>query len=264
MAFDLVLDVGNSSVGGAFFESSSLVETFHLSSRPLSKEKLIAQIKKRPVRAAMLGADNFNAGHIAKEALDELSIPYFFVDSSELSILLDVENPEEVGADRIANTYGALYTHPEANSIVIDMGTAVTFDVIAKERRFLGGAIYPGPYLSAKALSDAADKLPVVPIEKPKSCLSRSTIGNIQSGLYYGLIGTIERIVKEIKSARFSHSKVVVIATGGLTKSDLGPDSFLSAKFRMDLENDLKGLVDYFEPDLTLLGLHQMLLEKQE
>lgn len=263
MPFDLVLDVGNSTVGGAFFENDALVESFHLPSRPLSESAFKEALKKKNVKRALIGADNLNAGHIASSVLKEKKIPHAFVDSSQISVILDVEAPQEVGADRIANTYGALYAHPHANVIVIDMGTAVTFDVIAKERRFLGGAIYPGLYLSAKALSQATDKLPLIPIEKPKSCLSRSTIGNIQSGLYYGLLGTIERILKEIKTARFAKSKVVVVATGGLTAAD-HPDSFLSAHLRSDLEQDLKGIVDYFEPDLTFLGLHQILKERKQ
>ncbi len=257
---DLVLNVGNSTLGGAFFENDALVETFHLPSRPLSELNFASFIKGKKIRHALVGADNLNAGHVVKKVLTEQKIPHSFVSSEKLSVVLDVEKPEEVGADRIANTYGTLYAHPGKNAIVIDMGTAVTFDVISKARKFLGGAIYPGLYMSAKALKDGTDKLPLVPIEKPRDCLSRSTVGNIQSGLYYGLIGSIEKIIHVIIQNRFKADAVVVIATGGLASDR--PDSLVSAKFRQDLEQDLKGIVHFFEPDLTFVGLHQILKEK--
>lgn len=257
---DLLLNIGNSTLGGAFFENNVLQETFHLPSRPLSEVKFSEFVKKKKIQHALIGADNLNAGHIVKKVLSEAKVPYFLVSSENLSVILDVEKPEEVGADRIANTYGALYAHPGKNAIVIDMGTAVTFDVISKDRKFLGGAIYPGLSMSAKALKDGTDKLPLVPIEKPASCLSRSTIGNIQSGLYYGLIGSIEKIVHVMIQSRFASGDVVVIATGGLATDR--PDSLVSAKFRMNLEEDLKGIVHHFEPELTFIGLHQMLKEK--
>lgn len=260
---DLVLDIGNSTLGGAFFQDDALLETFHLPTRPLSPAKLQDLLKGKKIRSAMIGSDNMSAEKVARDVLHALKIEFHSIDPKKISIVLDVEKPEEVGNDRIANTYGALASHPDSNCIVIDMGTAVTFDVIGKERRFLGGAIYPGVYISAKALAEYTEKLPLVPIEKPKSCLSRSTIGNIQSGIYYGLLGTIERIVKEIKSSRFAKSKVVVIATGGLAGTQERPDSLVSAEFRLNLENDLKGIVDYFEPDLTFIGLYQIIKERK-
>lgn len=257
---DLVLNVGNSTLGGAFFEKDALSETFHLPSRPLSLPKFNDFIKGKKIRHALIGADNLNAGHLVKKALTEHKVPHSFVSSENLSVVLDVEKPEEVGADRIANTYGALYVHPGEDAIVIDMGTAVTFDVVSKERKFLGGAIYPGLYMSAKALKEGTDKLPLVSIEKPQGPLSRSTVGNIQSGLYYGLIGSIEKIIHVIIQSRFKSSKVAVIATGGLASDR--PDSLVSARFRQELEHDLKGIVHYFEPDLTFIGLHQLLKEQ--
>lgn len=196
--------------------------------------------------------------------LKKEKIPFYEVDPEKLSLILDVEVPQEMGIDRIANCYGALSVHPDGDSIVVDMGTAVVFDVVTKGKRFLGGAIYPGVQITAQALHDYTAKLPLVEVAKPPSALSRSTIGNIQRGIYYGLVATIEKIVKEIKRTRFSQSKVNVIATGGLASNvERKVDSFLSAQFRLDLENDLKGIVDYFEPDLTFLGLHQILNEQE-
>ncbi len=259
---NLVLNIGNTTLSFAIFEQDLLIDSFCLSARPLSGQKFQEILKNRKIQYALIGSDNTLSEKIAKDVLTRLKIPFSMIQHDLLSVRLDVEKPEEVGNDRIANVYGALYCHPSTDSIVIDMGTAVTFDVIAKEGRFLGGAIFPGVYLSAKSLADYTDKLPFVAVAKPKSCLSRSTEGNIQSGIYYGLIGTVEKILNEIKSVRFSSTKVTVIATGGLAGENNEADPSLAEDFWTDLEKDLKECVDYFEPDLTFIGLNQILKEQ--
>jgi type III pantothenate kinase len=155
-----------------------------------------------------------------------------------------------------------LILHPYTDSIVIDMETALTIDIITKEKVFLGGVICPSMNLSAKALAENTDKLPLVSIDKPKTCLSKSIAENIQSGIYFGLIGTIEKIVEEIISLRFSHSDIKVIATGGLAGYSDCDDLQNNEELRNNLEKDLKVVVDYFEPDLTFIGLYQMLKEQ--
>lgn len=260
---DLVLDVGNTTVGGAFFQNDMILETFHLSSTHLKEKDLDARVKNKKIEHVMIGSDHVASGLICLRYFQEKKIPIFELTHEDLSIILDVDQVKEVGADRIANTYGGLYAHPNQDLIIVDMGTALVFDVVARERRFLGGAIAPGLHISAKALSEYTDKLPYVEIAKPKSCLSKSTIGNIQSGVYYGLIGTIEKIVQEIKTIHFGQGNALVIATGALAGlSDFEPDTSLLAQLRKDLEQDLKKTIDYFEPDLTFFGLHERLKEK--
>lgn len=261
--FDLVLNIGNTTLGGAFFLEDLIKETFHLSSRPLLEKSFLEILEDKSIRRALIGSDNDQAGKLAKDLLEKLEIPFSFIDHKKLSITLDVEEPKEVGDDRIANTYGALHLHPDTDLIVIDMGTAVSFDVITKDRSFIGGAIYPGVHISVKALAEYTDKLPLVDIAKPSSCVSRTTVGNIQSGIYYGLIGTIEKIIKEVKTTRLSKGKVKIVVTGGLASNvDAHPDSSVTASFRNNLEKDLKSIVNYFEPDLSFLGLYQILKEK--
>ena len=130
-------------------------------------------------------------------------------------IILQCDNPKEVGADRIANAAGALseYTGP---LIVIDFGTATTFDVVTERAEWQGGVIAPGVQLAADALFERCAKLPRVDILAPKNVIGRDTVTNIQAGLTYGYAdmvdGLITRIAKEMKA------KPTVVATGGLAK----------------------------------------------
>lgn len=261
--YRLVLDAGNTSIGCALFEQEMIVETMYFSTSHFREEDLDTLLKDKEIEAALIGSVHnvTMAGLI--DYFKKKDILFFELTHKDLSVILDVEEPQEVGADRIAASYGALFLHPDTDLIVVDMGTALVFNVIARERRFLGGAITIGPHVTAKALAKYTDMLPTVEITKPKSCLSRSTIGNIQSGIYYGMIGTIEKIIEEIRTIHFGQGKSLIIATGGLAgPTESEPDSSVFAKFRLSLEEDLKGIIDHFEPDLTFFGLLEILKEK--
>ncbi len=129
---------------------------------------------------------------------------------SGMAILYD--NPREVGADRIANSVGAYDLYPGA-AIVVDLGTATTFDVISERGEYLGGAIAPGVAISLEALYTQASALRSVELVRPRSVVGRSTVESIQSGVLYGFAaqvdGVVARIVDEVGPA-------TVIATGGL------------------------------------------------
>jgi type III pantothenate kinase len=145
------------------------------------------------------------------------------------------DNPKEVGADRIANAVAAFAAYG-GPAIVVDFGTATTFDVVSADGEYLGGAIFPGLRISATALSEAAARLPVVEIAPPKSVIAKTTVESVQAGLVLGTAsmvdGMVERIVKELGGA-------AVVATGGL--APMVVDECQS--------------VDHHEPWLTLEGL---------
>jgi type III pantothenate kinase len=124
-----------------------------------------------------------------------------------------MDNPEEVGADRLLNALAAhrRYTGP---LVVIDFGTATTFDVVDKDGAYIGGVIAPGINLSIEALHRAAARLPRIGIGRPRSVIGRSTVPAMQSGIYWGYVGMIEGLVARIQ-AEFG-GKLKVIATGGL------------------------------------------------
>lgn len=123
------------------------------------------------------------------------------------------ENPKEVGADRIVNAVAALKRY-KGPIIVVDFGTATTFDLITAKGEYSGGVIAPGIGISIEALFDKASKLPKVDLVKPKKIIGKNTSESIQSGIIYGYVGLVEGIVARMKEE--AGVKAIVVATGGL------------------------------------------------
>jgi type III pantothenate kinase len=131
----------------------------------------------------------------------------------DLGLEIAVDKPNELGADRLANAVGALARYP-APIIVVDFGTATTFDVIDQDQRYYGGIIAPGPTLSSQALTRAAAQLPSIEIAPTQSVIGRDTISAMQAGLYWGYASLIEGLLRRI-GAELGKTPTVV-ATGGL------------------------------------------------
>jgi type III pantothenate kinase len=151
-------------------------------------------------------------------------------------VKIRLDNPREVGADRVVNAAAAyrLYGGP---AIVIDMGTATTFDVVSKEGDYVGGAICPGMDVAAEALFMRAAKLPRVELIRPKNVIGKSSIAAIQSGIFFGYIGLIEKLVDRICDELETRARV--IATGGYAELIAGETP----------------LIEVVNPHLTLLGM---------
>ncbi|MNW32704.1 Type III pantothenate kinase [compost metagenome] len=128
---------------------------------------------------------------------------------------LRYENPREIGADRIVNAVAAVeqYGGP---LVVVDFGTATTFDCIDDQRNYLGGVIVPGIGISTEALYQRASKLPRIELEKPKKVIGRNTVNAMQSGIIYGYAGQVDGIVARIRQEM--QAEPTVIATGGLAE----------------------------------------------
>lgn len=245
----LVLDIGNFRVKGAYFEQGRIIGRFIFPVKDLPLEKLKSILQSKKFTTCLVASVNGPVEQKIKAVFLEEKWPYRLLNFKEIKAHLEVDEPEQLGHDRIANIYGALYHFPQNDCIVVDIGTAVTFDFIRKEGSYIGGAIYPGPELGAKALAEFTDKLPLVPVEKPPEPIAKTTRTHIQSGLYWGLLGAIERIVDEMRLELPSPSSIKVIATGGKTRIEEAPSEFIE---------DLKELVDFIDPDLTLRGLHEI------
>lgn len=151
-------------------------------------------------------------------------------------LVLKCDNPKEVGADRIVNAVGALEDHA-GPLVIIDFGTATTFDVITAKAEWLGGVIVPGVQLSADALFEHCAKLPRVEIVKPGSVIGRDTVANIRAGLTYGYADLVDGLVRRITEEL--GEKATVIATGGLSK----------------LIASVSSQINVVDPQLTLKGL---------
>jgi len=150
------------------------------------------------------------------------------------------ENPAEVGADRIVNGVGAYERYgrnPARPVIVVDFGTATTFDAISAKGEYLGGVICPGIQISADALFQRAARLPRIDVRKPRQVIGRTTVGSMESGLFYGYIGLVEGLVQRIRGEL--GPSAICVATGGLAEV-IAPET--SAIQDVDPELTLRGL----------------------
>ena len=157
----------------------------------------------------------------------------------ELGLRIHVDRPHEVGADRLVNAVAA-HARYQGWLVVIDFGTATTFDVVSADGDYEGGIIAPGINLSLEALDQAAAKLPRVAVEKPVRVVGRGTVAAMQSGIYWGYVGLLEGLVKRIKGE--VGKAMTVVATGGLAP----------------LFKDATDAIDEVAPDLTLYGLMRL------
>lgn len=147
-----------------------------------------------------------------------------------------IDKPSEAGADRLVNALGAHLAYP-GDLIVIDSGTATTFDVVAADGAFEGGVIAPGINLSLQALHEAASMLPRIAIQKPRNVIGKDTVSNMQSGVFWGYVSLIEGMVARMKAEW--NRPMTVIGTGGVAS----------------LFEGATDSIDHFDADLTIRGL---------
>ncbi|HUW88587.1 MAG TPA: type III pantothenate kinase [Candidatus Paceibacterota bacterium] len=152
-----------------------------------------------------------------------------------------VDNPKEIGADRIVNTMAAHTLYPHGPAIVVDFGTSTNLDVVSSKGEFMGGAIAPGIEISVDALASRAAQLRKVELVRPRAAIGKNTVEALQSGTIFGFAGQVDALVHRI-SAELKESqpgKPAVIATGGLAPLVIG----------------ISETIEHHEPDLTLIGL---------
>jgi type III pantothenate kinase len=176
----------------------------------------------------------FNLRNLARRYLSVE--PLVIGDNVELGIPVRINKPSEAGADRLVNAIGAHLVYP-GDLIVIDSGTATTFDIVAADGAFEGGAIAPGINLSLQALHEAAAMLPRIAIQRPDRVIGKDTVSNMQSGVFWGYVGLIEGMVARIKAEW--GQPMTVVGTGGVAS----------------LFEGATDSIDRFDPDLTIRGL---------
>ena len=158
----------------------------------------------------------------------------------DLGLKVNIDNPEEAGADRLVNSFAAKCLNLSP-AIIIDFGTATTFDLVGEDGSYNGGIIAPGVNLSLEALYLAAARLPRItlkPLSNEKSIIGKNTINSMESGIYWGYVSMIEGLINKIKLLN-EYKSYKVIATGGLS----------------DLFKNSLPCIDYIKKDLTLIGL---------
>ena len=243
------IDIGNTNIKLGVFDGGKLVDSLRLSSSNRKtadeyyyniKNMLSDRIEFSRIDGAIIASVNPHLNYTV-----ELMITHYFGvkpvivgGGIKTGLNIKYDNPKEVGADRIVNSVAAYRTYG-GPCIVVDCGTATTFNVISSKGEFSGGAISFGLKSAAEALGSAAAKLPNVELVKPEKVINKSTITNMQSGIVYGYVGLVEYLVRAIKR-EIEEPGVKVVATGGLSE-------IVSA------ESDV---FDYVDRTLTLRGLN--------
>lgn len=249
----LVVDAGNTNVVMAVHDGATWRGIWRIATDPqrTSDEYAVwllslinlAGLKRTDVTAAVIGTVVPAAlYHLRRLARDWFDVePLVARANVNWGFEIRMDNPEEVGADRLLN---ALASHARYRGplVVIDFGTATTFDVVGPDGAYLGGVIAPGINLSIEALHRAAARLPRIGIGRPQAVIGRSTVPAMQSGIYWGYVGMIEGLVGRIQAEYGSHEKLKVIATGGLAP--------LLAEGTV--------IIERIDPDLTLEGLRML------
>jgi type III pantothenate kinase len=224
----VAFDVGNSEITVGLFDESKLTSHWRLTTAaPRTADEFTLLIR------SILGGDLTGRVHgsaicsvvpavtpMLTEAC-EMSFgqkPVMIDGRAKLPIKLDVEEPYTVGADRIANTLAASRIH-KRDAIVVDMGTATTYDCITAEGTFLGGVIQPGIMISADTLFRRTAQLPATDIVPPKRVIARRTDECIRAGVLYGAVDSIDGIVRRIKREWPTGQSPLVIATGGMAEA---------------------------------------------
>ena len=250
----LVVDAGNTNVVVAVHDGSGWRGIWRIATEPqrTSDEYAVwlltllqhAGLDRADISAAVIGTVVPAAlYHLRRLVRDWFDVePLIARSTLNWGFDIRVDNPSEVGADRLLNALASHRTYG-GPLVVIDFGTATTFDVVRDDGAYLGGAIAPGINLSIEALHQAAARLPRIGIGRPHAVIGRGTVPAMQSGIYWGYVGLLEGLVARIKKEMARPVKVV--ATGGLAP----------------LFSEGTEIFDKIEPDLTLDGL-RMLAER--
>lgn len=221
----LVIDVGNTNTSLGVYEGEQLVAHWRLTT---ARARTVDEYGVHARNLFALAGLNFQAITAIAIAsvvpplnytLKRMAEVYFhltplFIDhSTETGMRILYDPPSDVGADRIVDAVAAIKKYG-APCIVVDFGTATTFDAVNAEGHYLGGVITPGITISADALFERAARLPRVEIKRPQSVVGSSTVNSMQSGLYYGYVGLVDGILRRMRDEL--GSDVRIIATGGL------------------------------------------------
>ena len=252
-----VMDIGNTNIKAAVFDGERLLKRWRCATNlTMTSDQygiIMADLFRyhgldmRSIDGIMISSVvptiNYTIEHMCRDYFGKE--PRLLVPGIRTGLNIRYENPRELGSDRIANAVavGTLYGGP---AVFIDFGTATTYGVISAKNEFMGGAIGPGLRMMNAALASGTAKLPSIELVVPPTVIGRTTVSNIQSGILYGYIGSVEKIVTEMKR-ELGCPQAKVIATGGMAHMVKANSS----------------VIDEIDPDLTLNGL-RLIYEKNE
>ena len=244
----LTVDVGNTNTVLGVFEGDKLIKSWRVKTDPrTTADELWLQFCALVTGYQLTGLSICSTVPATLRELRTMINTYFselpttiVEPGTKTGVQLLVDNPKEIGADRIVNTLAAhtLYGGP---AIVVDFGTSTNLDVVSPKGEFLGGSLAPGIEISVDALASRAAQLRKVELIRPKNVIGKNTVEALQSGTIFGFAGQVDGLVDRITEelARDYEDAPTVIATGGLAPLIIG----------------VAETIDEYEPDLTLIGL---------
>lgn len=247
----LAIDIGNTNTVFALFEKEKLKHYWRLQTNtgktedeyavflePLfAKENISFTAISDVIISSVVPQSNYALSQLCEKYLN-ITPAFIGENLKDLGVDINLPKPNEVGADRIINVVSVQESYAMP-ALVIDFGTATTFDVISEQGAFEGGIIAPGPNLSLKALQDAAAKLPKINIEDPGQLIGKDTISAMQSGMFYGYVSMISGLISKLEEEYKTDFKTI-IATGGLAEL---------------YASEVKS-INVIDHDLTLKGLY--------
>ncbi len=248
----LAIDVGNTNIVLGVFDEDRLVRSWRLMTVRGQTSDELGLLVEGLFKSAGLdrkAVDGVILGSVVPPltgAVQAMTVALFGQQALTIEPALDTGmpivgvDPAEVGADRLVNAISAFESHGRGSSrplVVVDFGTATTFDAVSAKGEYLGGAICPGVQISADALFQRAARLPRIDVRKPATVVGRSTVGAMESGLFWGYVGMVEGLVRRMNDEL--GGKAICVATGGLAPI-IAPEI---------------PAIDHVEPDLTLRGL---------
>lgn len=235
----LAIDAGNTNIVMALYKGHEQVDLCRMETTGKIPESINEIVRQYPnITDVIISSVVPKVNEvIEKSCAYLLKVEPIFITHENAGIKVATDKPDEVGADRLVNAVAAMQGH-DTPIVVVDFGTATTFDVVDDQGQYAGGVIAPGINLSMQALHQAAAKLPDVAVEKPDKVIGKNTKEAMQSGIYWGYIGLIEGTLKRIADEMGAQPKV--IATGGLAPLfETGTDMIEA----VDQELTMKGLV---------------------
>jgi type III pantothenate kinase len=249
----LAIDAGNTNIVFALYSGSKQVDKCRMETTGKIPESVNEIVQQYPdIDGVIISSVVPKINEALQKSCSYLiKVDPVFVTHENIPIEVKTDKPKEVGADRLVNSVTVIADYKKP-AIIVDFGTATTFDVVDAQGCYAGGVIAPGINLSLEALHQAAAKLPSIKVEKPPSVIGKNTVDAMQSGIYWGYIGLIEGTIKRISEemAMEKGERPFIIATGGLAPLfDQGTD-----------------MIDAIDDDLTMKGLvHvQMHLSEQQ
>jgi type III pantothenate kinase len=252
----LTVDVGNTNTVLGIFEDKDLIKSWRVKTDPRStSDELWLQFSALISGYSLTGLSICSTVPATLRELRTMIATYFadlpttiVEPGTKTGVQLLVDNPKEIGADRIVNTLAA-HTLFGGPAIVVDFGTSTNLDVVSPKGEFLGGSLAPGIEISVDALASRAAQLRKVELVRPKSVIGKNTVEALQSGTIFGFAGQVDGLVDRITAelALDYDQAPTVIATGGLAPLIIG----------------VAETIDEYEPDLTLIGL-RLIHEKNQ